>query len=223
MSQRKPNKKNWYSLGLAVLLCMALLVITTGTTQARYRAERERDIYFRARVPDQIHLGTVSVVTDENETEDETVSTKEVFTPNSQLIWETDARTAQLTFAVANGVSEQDYSARDQKVRLCMIGSLGVWTGTQPPSLYLVLPLEEGEQETVITATVSPIMEGTALYLEYGDGWIYTFLDAEGEELYWELPGGELSFVTLQVAVEEELSEKVNLLKPLVTAEVIQD
>lgn len=237
MSQRKPNRKAWYSLALSVLLCVGILVLATGTAFARYRAERREDIGFRVRVPDQVHFGTVSTVPEETEPEDETQATDpaeptgeteppvmvEVFTPSEQLKWETEDGVTRLEFAVANGVSEDDYSARDQAVRLRVIGSLGIWNGTKTPTLSLVLPPEEGsEEEVVVTATVAPFAEGTALKMTYGDGWLYTFLDEQGEELFWELPGGELSFITMTIVIEGEVPENLNLLQPQVVAEPIR-
>ena len=219
MNQRKPNSRTWYLLGFTALLCIVLLVTATGTAFARYRAEREAEIKFKVRVPDQVHLGTVTTVTDPT-----SGAPGEVFTPDTQLSWETKNGVTQLRFAVANGNSETDFSARDQRVRLRMIGTLGVWDGTQTTQLSLILPaLEEGGEERIVTATVTPFIEGTALQLTYGDGWLYTFLDEEGEEIYWELPGGELSYVTLTVAATGEVPENLNLLQPYVTAEAIQD
>ena len=219
MNQRKPNSRTWYLLGFTALLCIALLVMATGTAFARYRAEREAEVNFKVRVPDQVHLGTVASVTDE-----ESGETAEVFTPDGQLAWKTKNGVTQLSFAVANGTDETDYSQRDQKVRLRMIGTLGVWDGTQTTQLSLILPaLEEGGEEQIVTATVTPFIEGTALQPTYGDGWLYTFLDEEGEEIYWELPGGALSYITLTVAATGEVPADLNLLQPYVTAEAVQD
>ena len=234
MSQRKPNRRIWYSMALSILLCMGILVLATGTAFARYRAERNKDISFRVRVPDQVQLGTVCTVPEETEPENSTQITEptgeteppvmvEVFVPSDQLMWETEDGITSLQFAVANGVSEEDHSARDQAVRLRMIGTLGIWNGTQLPTLQLVLPPEEGSTESVVvTATVQPFAKGTALQLAYGDGWLYAFLDDQGEELLWELPGGDLSYVTMTVLIAGEPPENLNLLQPQVIAEPIR-
>lgn len=220
MNQRKPNRKAWYSLGLMMLLCISVLVAATGTTFARYRAERERTITVQVREPEQIHLGTVNILTDDA---DPTVVAEE-FVPTTQLAWETEDGVTQLKFAIGNGASKSDYSARDQKVQLRMIGTLGNWTGTDAAKLSLTLPPEEGsEEETVIEATVTPLTEGTALYHTYGEGWLYTFLDEEKKELFWELPGGELSFVSLTVTINGEVPSDLSLLQPYVISEVISE
>jgi len=224
MNQRKPNMKNWYSLGLAVLLCVSLLVIATGTAFARYRGERKETITFTPRVPDQIYIGSVSIVTNENNVDgDITTSEMEVFSPTTQLNWEQKDGKTQLKFSVGNGLSDLDCSDKDQAIRLRMIGSLGIWNGTQVPTLRLELPAaEEGGQETVITATASPIGENTLLHMEYGAGWVYTFLDEFGEELCWELAGEELSYISFTVTVEGDITESLALLQPQVISESIQ-
>lgn len=218
MNQRKPNKKAWYSLGLAMLLCIGLLTVATGVTFARYRAERTTDFTIRVRRPELLCLGTVSTETDGSEPP----VTTEIFTPAAQLNWETKDGVTQLKFAIANGTSDGEYSARDQRVKLRMIGSVGL--GTEPPALTLTLPPEEeGETGKVIEATAEPLVAGTALQLSYGDGWLYTFTDETGEELFWELEGGSLAYVSLTVSLAGDVSDIASQLQPHVTAEVIRD
>lgn len=241
MNQRKPNNRNRYSLVLLMLLCVGLLVTATGTAFARYQAEKNKEIGFRVRVPDQIQLGVISLVPEETEPTDQTQNPetvddtelpteteppilREVFTPKAQLAWETEDGITQLNFAVANGTSEKDYSRRDQVIRLRMIGTLGIWDGTQTPKLTITLPpSDERTQELVVTATVTPFAEGSVLKQTYGAGWLYTFLDEENNELTWKLPGGDLSYVTLTVIMEGEIPENVNLLQPYVVAELLQE
>lgn len=219
MKQRKPNIKAWYSLALVMLLCIGILVTATGTTFARYRAEREKDLIFRVRAPEQIHLGTVTVLE-----EGDPPVTEEYFEPESKLSWVTENNVTLLKFAVANGASETDHSVRDQKFRLRMIASVGVWNGEKTPVLSLILPPEEGSTETrTVTATAEPLVEGTALYLAHGQGWLYTFTDSEGEELFWELPGGDLSYIPLTVTIDEAVPDDPSLLQPYVIAEVIPE
>lgn len=223
MNQRKPNKSLWYSLGLAVLLCAAFLVVATGTTLARYRTEREAEITFEVRAPAQICLGTVRTITAEEATEDLKADT-EVFDPTVEPAWETVEDVPQITFAVANGTSTTDFSNRDQKLQLRLIGTLGVWTGTQPASMHLLLPAEDGS-DTVnkIQATVTPIAEGTVLHQTHGDGWIYTFQDANEEELSWTLPGGELSYISLTVTMEGAVLSDPSLLQLQMIADLISE
>ena len=197
MNQRKPNRIVWYSLALVLLLCAAFLVTSTGTAFARYRTERSAKVTFEVREPEQICLGTLAL--------DGTFRT-------SPPAWTTGDDTPRLNLAVANGTSADDCSQRDQTVSLRLIGSLGIDTAP----MYLTLPGEE----TQVTATITPITEGTALYHTHGAGWIYTFLDEEGEELTWTLPGGELSYVSLTVTMDA-LPETLSLIQPMVTGKTI--
>lgn len=222
MKQQKPNIKAWYSLALVMLLFIGLLAVATGTTLARYRDEKEKKLTFQVRQPEQIQLGTLK--TEEVESEGETPVTREVFVPAAQLAWVQEKNVTQLKFAIANGISGTDHSTRDQKVHLRFIASVGVWNGTQTPVLSLILPLEEGETEPkTVTATVEPLVEGTALYHTHGQGWLYTFLDQNEEELFWELAGGELSYVSLTVTIDEAVPNDPSLLQPYVIAEVIPE
>ena len=246
MNQRKSNKLAWYSLGMAMLLCVALLVVGTGTALARYRAEREAEVTYKVRTPEQIVLGTISMempdpLTLEPETTETTAQTDstgntepaeqaepqpvEVFTPAAQLVWENKDGEIQLTFAVANGRTDKDYSARDQKVKLRMIGTLGNWLGKVTPELYLTLPMEEGStKQEVVKAVATAFPEGSALQRTYGDGWLYVFLDGEGEELSWDLPGKTLSYISLTVSLRGEAPDTyLSLLQPQVIAEVIPE
>lgn len=218
MNQWKPNKRQWYALGLVVLLCMAFLVVSTGTSFARYRTEKQKDITFEVREPEQLCLGTFQTITQE----DGTVVAENVFTPTEILAWETTGDTSQLTFTVANGVSEEAFSKKDQKIRVSLIGTLGLWTGTETVELYLNVPSEtEPEKTEKLQTMVTPITEGTVLYHTYGPGWIYSFQNSDEEELSWILPGGAFSYVTLTVTMEGATPQEAASLQPHIVAEVI--
>lgn len=193
MNQRKPNRIVWYSLGLVLLLSVAFLVTSTGTAFARYRTERSAKVTFEVREPEQICLGTLAL---------------DGSFRKSAPAWNTTGEIPQLNLTIANGTSDTACSPRDQAVSLRLVGSLGLETAP----MYLTLPGEE----TKITATITPITEGTALYHTHGAGWIYTFLDEEGEELSWTLPGGKLSLVSMTVTMDT-LPENLALIQPLVT------
>ena len=202
MNQRKPNRIMWYSLGLALLLCAAFLVTSTGTAFARYRTEREKNITFEVREPERICLGTLA--------EDGSFAV-------TDPVWKTVDDVHQLDLAVANGNSADDYSRQDQIFYFRLIGSAGL----EDTKVYLHLPAEDSSaEETKLLATASPIVEGTALYHAYGAGWIYTFQDTEGEELSWTLAGSEFQFVSLTVTIDKEPAI-ASLIHPQVIGEVV--
>lgn len=210
MKQLKPNKKAYYLLGLMLFLCIGLCVLSVGTTFARFRDEREQGVLFQVREPERILLGTVK---------------DEVFTQADNLEWVIEDGVAQLTFAVANGVSGESYSTRDQLVRLCMVGSLGIAKDGVIPELSVTfVPQRGNSEERTVIAKASPIVEGTALYHSFGSGWLYSFYETtvEGErELTWELSGGKLSYIVLTVKTDSTISDHAKLLQPLVSAEAI--
>ncbi len=213
MKQHKPGKKAFQLTGLTLLftliLCIGLLIVSTGNIFARYRAERQKDVTVQVRKPEMVLLGTIE---------------NGEFTSSDRLEWVVEDNVASLKFAVANGASETDFSTKDQAIQLCMIGSLGILKDGEPPWLSVTfIPQKGNGEERTVTATASSIVEGTALYHSYGPGWLYRFYEttAEGNrELTWELPGGSLSYVILTVKTDGDIS---GLLQPLVSAEPIDD
>lgn len=212
MNQRKPNNFRWYSLGLVMLLLTGCFIISTGTTFARYRAESSVDQMYSVRPPEQICLGTVELVpveteapegSDENTETTEPDTMKEAFVPSDAVSWSKKNGISQLEFAVANGNAEDNYSARTQEFHLRLIGTLGIWSGTETAVVQLMVPSEE-DPETLqpITATVQQIPKDTPLHITFGDGWIYTFQDEQGEEIRWTLKGGSLQYVGVTITVD---------------------
>lgn len=240
MNQRKPNKSLWYSLGLASLLCAAFLVTATGTAFARYRTEREAGLTFEVRPPEQIAQGVLRQVTAEEATENRKEGDL-IFDASQAPKWESVDGGKQMTLAVANGISDAEYSTRDQKLTLRLVGTIGLPAPEQsqtsedpeaasetqaaenPFTITLVLPPESADAApTKLQAVQTPIVPGTPLYKTIGEGWIFTFVDEEGEEPFWMLPGGGWNWVTITLTMEGEASEKA-MLSPQVMAEVMDE
>ena len=206
---------------LSVLLLLGVIGICAGTTYARYRSERDQKLLFQVREPDQIVMGTF---------------VQEVFVPVDQetnpLTWSmTNAAepVACLHFAAANGIPEEEPSVGTQRIRLCMVGSLGLWNQealseeAALPKVSVTFATGRGnEEKKTVEATVSPIVKGTALYNTYGEGWIYSFYETTAEgtrELSWELSGGEWSCVRLEIQAEGTEPQYISRLQPMVWAE----
>lgn len=218
MNQRKPNSSAWYPLGLGVLLCIAVLVISTGTAFARYRTERIQEVSFAVREPEQVLLGNFHTVTPEEETEDIPAGTV-VFQPQDILHWENVGGATCLTFVVTNGSSDTDHAQRDQEVQLRLLGTLGLWTGMEP--IKMQLTVEDTEQTEELQAVPIQIEAGTALYYTHGSGWVYTFQGEEGE-LTWKLPGDQFSAIKMVVTLEGVSPQEAALLQPQITARVTE-
>lgn len=223
MNQRKTNNTLWYSLGLAVLLCIAFLVSTTGTALARYRSEQKVPLTFQVRVPARICLGTMETRVVAEETEETEAMTEEIFVPNVKPEWlEVEEDMHQLRLVVANGTSDADFSEKGQRVRLRLFGSLGVWSGSETAKITVRTGTEPEILE--LEGTVTYIDEQSPLYATYGYGWVYTFQIPETEEEYvWILPGGSFRYVDLTVVMDGNAVSDSALLQPQIISELITE
>lgn len=225
MNQGKTNKRTWFSLGLAVFLCIAALVLSVGTAQARYRAEREETISYAVREGERIEIGTVREVSQEEAEADSNLKEGDLVCDIAVVPkWVTIEDARQLTLSVANGSSGTDFSNRNQKIRLRMLGTAAFWTGEACPKVYLQLPAEDTETGyTTIQAQVKQIAKDTVLYSTHGDGWILNFYEKENEEVSWLLEGGQLNYVTITVVMENVALDDYSLLQPQIIAEVLSE
>lgn len=216
MIQRKQNISRWYLLGLTVILIAGALLISVGTTLARYRVDQEKNIQFTPRTPAAVALGTM---------------TGEDFTPNGTIAWVkqavedgTQTKTVYtLDFAVSNYLVEDEapgYDDEDLVVRVRMIGTLNAWDPSVGGTVVLKdgVVLDDGSERT-FTATVTEIPEDTPLYHAFGVGWIFQFLDADGKEMEWTLKGGELSCVALNITMDASALTDTSLLQLQISGE----
>lgn len=214
MNQTQRNKTLWYSLMLAALLMIGCVAGLTGTSLARYRKAREETIQYTVRVPERIYLGEILVSPEDD---------KESFVQNSQPRWESVDGVTQMAFAVANGSSGKQFAEDDQQVRIRLIGSLGLWDGTKTAAITLNVPQEEDPtQFEQIEAVAIPIQKESPLHMTFGDGWVFTFQDEEGEELSWTLEGGTFSCIEMTIIVENLALGDTSLLQLQVSGEPIE-
>lgn len=243
MKQQSNHRPAICKPGLHLLLLLFLsfgcLAVATGTTYARYRAEKSEELLFEVRKPDQLVLGTIR--------EEKFVP----FSPTDQLTWEIDGETgtASLTFSVANGTDLKNYSDKDQTVKLRVLGSLNLAlpetlpetetppeTETQPvdeiPSVVGIPPelvvtyaskkLNGDAVEREGLGEASYLTAGTELHYSYGPSLLYSFYETTAEGKYestWELPGGQLSYITLTIKTVGDAFGMVGQLQPLIIAE----
>lgn len=210
MNHLKKNSTLWYSLGLVLLLFAAFAVISTGPAFARYRTEIGKNVTFEVREPEQIVLGTV----------EKDLDGSQKFISSVKPVWETEDGVTSLTMAVANGTNENRFAKADQKIKIRMIGSLGLWS--EDSETADVILSAEGLENSV-KATVSLIAMDTAVYHTNGEGWVFGFYDENGEELSWILEGGEHSFAVLEITVEASAISNPSLLQPQIVAEIITE
>ena len=217
MSRPKWNKHPWYGLGLALLLCVAALAAATGTTLARYQAERKQVLTFQVCSPAQISLGVMET------TEKEDGTSVTAFRETDTLSWKEEVpdEVYLLELVVANGKSETVFSDKSQEVSLRLICSIGMTEGT---GIALRIPQEDGHK--TVPGIVQEITEGSSLYVTNGPGYIYTFHEQEdgtedpGEELTWQLPGGTFVYIPLTVVMEGKLPDHETLIRPQIVADL---
>lgn len=234
MNRWKLHISPWYSLGLTVFLVILCMVVAIGTTWARYRAEGVSDIRFQASPPGVFFLGTVEYP-DTPEVPDPDAPV-EIFVPGNVGVWERNASgDLRLRFAVANGTSREDaFEERDQRFSVRLIGSLGFLNGEVPVSLKLILPrtaepedaeAPEKDAEAIeqVEATAIRIAPDSPLYTTFGDGWMFCFLDAEGEEIAWTLEGGALTYRNMELSLESGGLVDMSLLQIQINGGYVQD
>ncbi len=226
MKRRKLNRSLWCSMGLAVLLAVGALTAATGTAFARYQIEEKVDIFVHARHLEYIYLGVMTEKTDPD-----TNTTQRVF-EQTQGSWEKVDGVTQLRFAVANGTdSVTEFSSYDQKIRIRLAASQDFWDGLDAtqPTLTLVLPLREGEEEPrTYMANAYPISikdqtgkvtSQSLLGQSFGDGWVFRFEDEFGREIGLDLPGGDLNILELTLTLSGVPEDVVHLLQLQVTGD----
>jgi hypothetical protein len=203
MNRRKQNISRWALPLLLALLVVGCLVASTGGALARYRVDRKEEITFEVRPPEQIYLGQMV-------TQNGAVS----FDPAAQGNWEMAEGKQQLTFTIANGTGEKAFSGQDQQVHLRLVGTLGIWNGSDKLKLTLEVPSEDDpEKMETYEATVTRIREGSPMYATFGDGWVFAFFDENGEELTWLLEGGSFAHLTLTMTLEGAAPGEAGLLQ----------
>ena len=223
MSNPKGNKTMWRLLGMVTLVCMILLILVTGTAEARYRAERNAEVGYQIEEPAQIYLGTLIEGTTEavGGTAEAPVMT---FDPEGIPTWEKENGIYQMNLAVANGSSEDQYFEKDQQFRLRLIGTLGLGHEKVFPDIKLYVPSEEDpEKSQEFKMVLTRIKEGSALYHSVGDGWIIRFENEEKQEPWWSLEKGAFAYQSFTITMENVLADSDMLLRPQVEAKIVKD
>lgn len=205
MNRRKLHISQWCLLGLAAILLIASMLTAVGSTLARYRVETEESIWLSAQNPKKICLGQIRLAED-GETR--------LFDGESCDGWKTMEDKAQLDFAVANGTSATDVSEEDQQIRIRLVGSPGVWDGMQTAEIQLLVPKKtDVTQYDTYQATATKINSQSPLHAQFGDGWVFTFHNKLGDELSWNLAGGQFSCHEMRLVLEDSMLTDVAFLQ----------
>lgn len=184
-------------LVIALLLVMGCLVAAIGTTYARYRIRHESGLSFQAEQNAMVYLG---------------VEREGTFVCEQNAWYETVDGDMEITFAVSNGRSETLFAQADQSASVRLVATLGAWSEDTAGQLVLTV----GDSSFVATAQRIP--EGSVLYTEFGDGWVFQFLDENGKERTFPLQGGRLDYTVMHMRLTDTMQD-TNLLQLRVVAD----
>ena len=172
------------SMRLSLLLLISILLVV-GSVWARYQAKVFQEFDYALKDYSFVYLW--------HSYNEETESFLD-----RQTSWQTEGEQKTLDFCVSNGTADS-YAKDDQRVNVRLLVSLGAWNGTESMTVHLHLP-QTGER---FQGTVQPIVENSPVHCTFGEGWTITFCEAEGEEAGWTLKGSELSYVEMQIVLED--------------------
>ena len=183
------HTKQLKSIRLAALAVLALCVcvlISSGVIYARYRGGTVTSVAFAAQQPEQLVLRI------QNDPESGS------YVPAQNGTWTSVESGAQvLRFQVSNGENARSVCSYDMLASLNLEASLGVG---DPTWLYMQLnTTDEKGRPVSYLAVPARIQEGSALYVQLGEGWSYSFypltdegtVDFTKDPLQWSFPGGK--------------------------------
>lgn len=200
------KRRTWPQLALMALLTLASVILLVSAVFARYEASSTTHLSYQAKEYAGLYLWRGI---------NETTGT---FRPG-QSYWTGSGGTNELSFAVSNGTSHEDYAKESQQVYIRLFAALALQytEGSMPVTLSVT---EEDGSVNLYSGTARPIVEDTPLYETFGPGWIFLFRDEYGDEVSWPLEGGRLSALSASLTVEGVELEDTTLLQLQVSGEI---
>ena len=182
MDQKKDKQAVFPRLSLTVGFLLMCVILMVGVTWARYQEEKTSYLQYNAR-----ESASVSLWAGYDESTGELIE--------GDPVWSFYEGGGTLRFYISNSTSAADHSAEDLRVSIRLLGTLGI-TNAQ-----VSLVVSDGSSTTTGNAVAVQIKEGTPLFDTFGGGNAYVFLDEDGSELEWNLKGGTLSVLSVQIDV----------------------
>ena len=198
MGKEKLDSTHRTLLKFVAVVLLVCLWMAVGTAFARYRYKQTDNLTFAPQTTTGIHLFG-GVAGDGSFTQLPAGFTDGV---NGQ----------ELRFLISNGTAKDTFAQQDTRVRVRLAGTLGLGSGD---NLHAQLTVNG----TVYTATVKKIDVQSPMYITFGEGWLCCFEDAKGNELIWELEGGQLSYTQMDLCIQTAEGVDISMLQLLVTAE----
>lgn len=190
MGQKKLDRPHILAVPLTAMLLLGCVCLLIGSAWARYRYQQTTDLLFAPKTASQVYL----FGTQKNGS----------LTPISESFTET-ANGQKLDFVVSNGESKTQFSLEDQYVQVRLHASLSLGNGDNLSAVLTV-------GNTTYTAVMRQLDAESPICESFGEGWVYCFLDANGQELRWHLEGGKLSTVKMTLHVDAQTGLDSSLL-----------
>ncbi|MBQ8359387.1 MAG: hypothetical protein IJX37_05700 [Oscillospiraceae bacterium] len=197
MGRKQPDITRRLLPAAALVLLMALM-LSVGTAWARYRYRETTDMYFAQKEASQVYLwGGIKA--------DGSFSKLPVSLPVGET-------SREIPFLISNGQSAEDYASYTQQAQVRLLCSLGLGNSGNLSAELIV----DGQ---TYSAAAIPINTGSPVYASFGEGWTYCFLDENGNELRWELAGGQLSTTEMKLQISTASGVESSVLQLMVSAE----
>ena len=194
MGRMKLDKPHALALLGAAVLLLACAAMLLGTAWARYRYRETTDMLFAPKPAPQVYLFA-----------------DHAFTPLPETFGEA-AEGKTLQFVVTNADSAEKFAAEDQYALVRLYGSLGLGAGEN-------LTAELTVDGVTYTAVPRPVDVDSPVYTSFGEGWVYCFFDASGNEMRWLLEGDTFSAKQMQLRVTTREGLDTSLLRLWVTSQ----
>lgn len=196
MGQKKLDKPHALAVPMTALLLVGCLCLLISAAWARYRYKQMTDIAFAPKTASQVYLfGAES---------------KGSFTPLPEDLTDT-ANGQSLQFLLSNGENKETFAGEDQYVFVRLYGSLSLGDGENLSATLTV----DGKQYHAVARQLDA---GSAICKTFGEGWVYCFVDQNGEELQWLLEGGTLSTIEMSLLVDAQTGLDSSLFRLMATA-----
>lgn len=198
MGKPEMNSPHRYFSVLALVLVAALLVLCTGVSYARYRADIKEGWQMTPKALEQVYLCHVDA---------------EGSLTDAPASWNRTEDGYQMNFCLANGDDWGEHATWDQQVSLRVLAGSGMLNGDSGAKVDLTVLDADGNGNAAVYRGVAVAISGqSSVYTTFGPGWEFRFVDDEGEELSWELEGGKLDVRYMRLDVSGvQLQEEVLL------------
>ena len=187
MKRLKYNKAARLNLVLTALLLMLSVCIMIASVYARYETNLDD-----SELNMQAASGSVYMYGDDN------------FAPLNS--WTHNDETGEYTVdvVISNAENAERFCVEDQSAYLKIFATLGI----EAPENISIKLIADNEEYIAVPAAVE---KNTPLHISYGDGWIFRFYNAAGEELKWNLRGNEVSAEKITVVISGNTAEPAAL------------